>query len=485
VRSTPFMSRMTVAAAAMVFGVASIACAGGGNEAQQLNQEPQPVVTQTIIANPEEMQQVFTQVADRVLPAVVEVNVMQTVEHQPQSLFDYFFGPQQEGEHQMPGLGSGVIVQAEDGRVYIVTNYHVVLDADEISIVLHDGREFTGNLVGGDERTDLALLEFESDEEFPVIEFANSDGIRIGHWVLAIGNPFGFASTVTVGIVSAVGRTAQPGMPIGGATEYIQTDAAINPGNSGGALVDLSGRLVGINSWIASQTGGSVGIGFAIPTNVVRRVVSDLISEGRVVYGWLGVTPVTATAQALPGLAEDLGVADVDGVLIDNVLLGSPAVNAGVRPGDYVTSVNGTEVSEAVEFVRLVGDYRPGTEISLTVMRAGEEQTISVTLGEQPPAEETQDPANLWPGMNIVPVTDQLRQQAGIPAGIDGVIAVHVFGNSPAAMAGLQRGDVIEVIDGESIDSAQTFYEALEEADASVDIGIIRGGAQMQVTMQR
>ena len=484
-KSSHIMSRMTLVAVAMMFGVASIACAGGGNQAQELNQEPEPVVTQTIIANPEEMQQAFTQVADLVLPAVVEVNVMQIVEHQPQSLFDFFFGPQQDGERQLPGLGSGVIVQAEGGTVYVVTNYHVVLDADEINIVLHDRREFTAHLVGGDERTDLALLEFESTEDFPVIEFANSDGVRVGHWVLAIGNPFGFESTVTVGIVSAVGRTAQPGMPVGGATEYIQTDAAINPGNSGGALVDLSGRLVGINSWIASQTGGSVGIGFAIPTNVVRRVVSDLIAEGRVIYGWLGVTPVTPTAQALPGLKEDLGVAEVGGVLIDNVLKGSPAVDAGIRPGDFVTAVNGTEVSEAVEFVRHVGDYRPGTEITLALVRAGEEQTISVTLGEQPSPEETQDPANLWPGMNIVPITDQLRQQAGIPGAIDGVIAIRVFGNSPAAMAGLQRGDVIERMNGESIDSAQAFYESLEAADSPVELEIIRGGAEMQVSMRR
>ncbi len=471
--------------AAMVLLLAPLACAGGGDEAQQLDQDPEPVLTQTIIANPEEMQQAFTDVADRVLPAVVEINVIQVIEGEPRSLFDFFFGPEEQEQRELPGLGSGVIVQAEAGTVYIVTNYHVVLEADEIGVVLHDGREYTATLVGGDERTDLALLEFQSDEEFPVIEFGNSDAVRVGHWVLAIGNPFGFESTVTVGIVSAVGRTAQPGMPIGGATEYIQTDAAINPGNSGGALVDLSGRLVGINSWIASQTGGSVGIGFAIPTNVVRRVVDDLITEGRVVYGWLGVTPITATSRALPGLAADLGVEEVAGVLIDNVLLGSPAVEAGIQPGDYVTEVNGTQISEAVEFVQQVGEYRPGTEITVRMIRAGEEQTISVTLGEQPPPEETQDPANLWPGMNIVPVTDELRRQAGIPDAVDGVIAIRVLGDSPAATAGVQQGDIIERIDGQQIDGARSFYRSLEAADSPIDLVINRAGARVDVSMHR
>ncbi len=466
----------------LLLAAAPVACARGTGEAQKPSDT---VVTRTVIANPREMQQAFMDVADTVLPAVVEVNVLQIVDQRPQSLFDYFFGPPPEGEERRPGLGSGVIVRTDGDTVYVVTNYHVVQDADEINVVLYDGRDYTATKTGGDQRTDLALLEFDSDDDVPLIEFGDSDEARVGQWVLAIGNPYGFESTMTVGIISALGRTAQPGMPVGGFTEYIQTDAAINPGNSGGALVDLDGRLVGVNSWIASRTGGSVGIGFAIPSDVVRSAVDDLIEQGRVIYGWLGVTMIDPTPQMLPGLADDLGVEEADGVLIDNIHLGSPAVEAGMQPGDFVTTVAGTAVSETTGFARAVGGHRPGTEVSFTLIRLGEERTLSVRLDEQPSPEQMGDPQRLWPGVNIVPITDRIRRQTRMPSGLEGVIALRVIGDSPVAVAGVQRGDVITGINGRQTPDSRAFYEALAEAGDRVEFEINRNGQELGISVRR
>jgi serine protease Do len=470
---------------ALALAVMPLACAGGSPETGESARQSDAAMTRTVVANPEEMQQAFMAVADTVLPTVVEVNVLQIVEQRPQSLFDYFYGTPQQGEQRRPGLGSGVVVQVSNDTVYVVTNYHVVQEADEISVVLHDGREFEAQLVGGDDRTDLALLEFTSSDDIPVIEFADSDEARVGQWVLAVGNPYGFESSVTAGIVSALGRTAQAGTVVGGFTEYIQTDAAINPGNSGGALVDLDGRLVGINSWIASQSGSSAGIGFAIPTSTVERAIDDLIEHGRVIYGWLGVTMITPTPQSLPGLKDDLGVSGASGVLIDNLHAQSPAADAGILPGDFVTAVNGSSVESSVGFARSVGGNAPGTDVDFTLVRYGEERDLSVTLEEQPAPESMNDPANLWPGMNILPITEEVRSQTNIPSSVQGVIAIRVIDESPVATAGVRRGDVIVDINGTATPDARAFYRALNEAGNRVEFGINRGGREIGIRLNR
>jgi serine protease Do len=477
-------NRFLVVAVAMLLAFAPAACAGGNSE----NNAPEDrTVTRTVVANPEEMQQAFMDVADEVIPSVVEVNVLQIVEQQPQSLFEYFFGSPDQQPRRRPGLGSGVIVRTNGDTVYVVTNYHVVQDADQISVVLADDREFEATLVGGDQRTDLALLEFTSSDDIPVIDLGDSDEASVGQWVVAVGNPYGFESTVTVGIVSALGRTAQPGTPVGGFTEYIQTDAAVNPGNSGGALVDLDGRLLGINTWIASQSGGSVGIGFAVPVNVVEGAVQDFIDEGRIVYGWLGVTAINPATQGLSALASDLGVEDTGGVLIDNVHTESPATDAGIIPGDFVTAVNGTNIENFVEFAREVGGNRPGTDVDFSVIRFGEEQSVTVTLEEQPSQEELNNPANLWPGMNILPLTDQIRQQTGIPSGIEGVIAIRVIAESPVATAGVRRGDIIVNINGTETPDATSFYRELGNTQPGdrIEFGINRGGREIGIRLTR
>lgn len=475
----------------LLVAIAVPACAGGGQEeAQDSAQQPTPEpreasITRTVVANPEEMQQAFMAVAEQVLPVVVEVNVLQFVQQQPQSLFEYFFG-QPEGQQQpRPGLGSGVVVRTDGDTVYAVTNYHVVSEADRISIVLEDGREFDASLVGGDQRTDLALLEFQGGEDIPVVEFANSDEARVGQWVVAVGNPFGFESSVTVGIVSALGRSAQAGMPVGSFTEYIQTDAAINPGNSGGALVDLDGRLIGVNAWIASQSGGSAGVGFAIPSQVVSKVVGDLINEGRVIYGWLGVTALDPSARPVAGLATGLEVEGQSGVVINNVHQGSPAATDGLLPGDFVTSVGGTGVQNFTEFSRAIGSESPGTEIDLSLVRYGDEERVTVTLDRQPPRQDLNNPANLWPGMTIVPITDRVRNQTGIPGSVEGVIAIGVVADSPAAAAGVQRGDIVMGIDGTETPNVIPFYRALNEAGQTIPVRINRAGREIRVRLQR
>jgi serine protease Do len=378
-----------------------------------------------------------------------------------------------------------VIVRTNDETVYVVTNYHVVAEADRINVVLEDGREFDASLVGGDQRTDLALLEFQSSEEVPTIELADSDQARVGQWVLAVGNPYGFESSVTVGIVSALGRSAQAGTPVGSFTEYIQTDAAINPGNSGGALVDLDGRLLGVNSWIASQSGGSTGVGFAIPAGVVRRAVSDLIEHGRVIYGWLGVTAMSLAGRAAPGLAAGLEVEDDSGVLVNNIHQGSPAAQDGLLPGDFVTSVDGNNVEDFTQFAPAVGGQSPGTEIDLSLIRYGNEETVTVTLEQQPPQQDLNNPANLWPGMTVLPITQQLRNQTGIPGDIDGVIAISVIAESPAASAGLRRGDIIVDVNGTTTADVIPFYRALNSGDGTVAVGVNRGGREIQIRLRR
>ena len=234
--------------------------------------------------------------------------------------FDFFFrgprGNNEEGEkreYKRPGLGSGVIVKKDSNNVYVLTNNHVAGTADEIKVKLNDGREYDAKRIGNDPRTDLALIKFESSENIPVADLGNSEHLEVGDIVLAVGNPFGFESTVTMGIVSALGRETLSGSSIAGFTDYIQTDASINPGNSGGALVNLKGEIVGINTWIASQSGGSVGVGFAIPINNAKKAIEDFISTGKVVYGWLGVSIGDADEKMFPDIRKSLDLGNKNG----------------------------------------------------------------------------------------------------------------------------------------------------------------------------
>jgi serine protease Do len=421
----------------------------------------------------ESIQYSFRQVAQKALPVVVEVNVVEVIKQDLphfNSPWDFFFGPSpldrspQEREYRRPGLGSGVIVQGGSGKIYVVTNNHVVGSADEISVRLYDSREYEAKIVGKDPRTDLALVVFETSEEIPVAELGDSDKLEVGDWALAVGNPFGFESTVTAGIVSALGRRPETATQVASFTDYIQTDAAINPGNSGGALLNIRGEVVGINTWIASQSGGSVGLGFAIPINNVKKAISDFISEGKVVYGWLGVQIVDASTQQYPDYIQSMGLKDRGGALVLNLFKGSPAEKGGLLPGDVIVEIGDTKISGSDQLTRIIGNISPGEKIDFTFVRYSEEQRATVKLVAREDEETVQSNTNIWPGMLAVPLSDEARNQLNLPRNLRGVVIGGVVEGSPASFASLRQGDVITAIGREKVSGMMDFYRALNQS---------------------
>ena len=319
--------------------------------------------------------------AKKASPSVVSINTSSRKtnipEHAKDPWFRYFFGDQDESSPNA-GLGSGVIVSPEG---YILTNNHVIEAADEITVILNDGRSTSAKLVGTDPDTDLAVLKIKL-ENLPVMVMSNSDQLQVGDVVLAIGNPFGVGQTVTSGIVSALGRNQ---LGINTFENFIQTDAAINPGNSGGALVDVQGNLLGINTAIYSRSGGSMGIGFAIPVSTARQVLEGLVKEGQVVRGWIGVEPTEITSD----LAKTFNVQRDTGVIITGVLQTGPAFKAGVRPGDVLLAVEGQQVKTVPELLTRVSALKPGQAARLTVLRQSDQIELTVTPGQRPKTKPT------------------------------------------------------------------------------------------------
>ncbi|MDH5649421.1 MAG: Do family serine endopeptidase [Gammaproteobacteria bacterium] len=325
----------------------------------------------------------YSQAVDNAAPAVVNINTAKVVKVQQHPFFDdpifrQFFGRQLDNlvgpkQRVVTSLGSGVIISHEG---YILTNNHVIKDADAIQVSLRDGRTASAKLVGADTDTDLAVLKIEL-ENLPVIVIGNSDMIRVGDVVLAIGNPFGVGQTVTMGIISATGRSR---LGINTFENFIQTDAAINPGNSGGALIDAYGNLLGINTAIFSKSGGSQGIGFAIPVSMAQAVLRDIIEHGRPLRGWLGIdgNPVT------PEIARSLGLKKIEGILIVGVYRNGPAHKSGVEPGDIMVAIDGKRFTHAQEALMAISNHRPGEQLTLTVLREGQEKQITITVIERP-----------------------------------------------------------------------------------------------------
>ncbi len=316
----------------------------------------------------------FRAAARTASPAVVSINTSKAPVNNPQSndpWFRFFFGDQAPSQQQS-GLGSGVIVSPAG---YVLTNNHVIEEADEIEVILNDGRKSVAQVIGTDPETDLAILKINLTD-LPVITLGNSDALEIGDQVLAIGNPFGVGQTVTSGIVSALGRTQ---LGINTFENFIQTDAAINPGNSGGALVDVSGQLMGINTAIYSRSGGSMGIGFAIPTSTARSVMEAIVKDGQVTRGWIGVEPQDLS----PELAENFGMQPGTGVIISGVLQNGPAAQAGIRPGDVITAVAGRPVNNVAQLLSAVANLAPGTPASLDVVRRDGKTKVEITPGKR------------------------------------------------------------------------------------------------------
>lgn len=354
---------------------------------QWLDRRPTPTTVVPVLesANPTNVSSVgatgFSGAARAASPAVVSINTSKAAAnnlHSGDPWFRFFFGDQPQVQPQT-GLGSGVIVSPAG---YILTNNHVIEEADEIEVMLNDGRKSVAKVIGTDPETDLAILKVELTD-LPVITLGNSDALSIGDQVLAIGNPFGVGQTVTGGIVSALGRTQ---LGINTFENFIQTDAAINPGNSGGALVDVNGHLMGINTAIYSRSGGSMGIGFAIPTSTARSVMESIVRDGQVTRGWIGVEP----QELSPELAESFGIPAGSGVIITGVLQNGPAAQAGIRPGDVITKVAGRDVGTVAQLLSAVAALPPGAPATMDVVRRDGKTQLTVTPGRRttPPRQQ-------------------------------------------------------------------------------------------------
>ena len=372
-----------------------------------------------------DMQYTFRAVAADVLPVVVEIRVVEVkVQEMPEGYnwpFN-FIEPEEDSEnapeqneYETEGLGSGVIIKHDGTRYFVLTNNHVIGDADRITVRLNDKTEIEAEIVGVDERKDLALISFISEQKLPVALLGDSDELFVGDWVLAVGSPLGYESTVTAGIVSAIGRSG----PENNINDFIQTDASINQGNSGGALVNLDGEVVGINTWIATTTGVSIGLGFSIPVNNIKKAVDDFIESGSVQYGWLGVS--IADPDILT--AEQMNLQEQTGALVFNVYDDSPAGKAGILPGDYITMVNDVKINDYKHFTRLIGDIKAGDSVEMTVIRNKNE--IEITAHIELRKEQEQLLLlykQIWPGFTAIPLDDRIKTGLGLTDTLNGVI---------------------------------------------------------------
>jgi len=435
------------------------------------------------------MQNAFRAVAAKVLPSVVQVDVVDVVKSSGADFpnpFEFFFGPRsqrqiQPREFRQQGLGSGVVVRRNGDKLYVLTNNHVAGDAEQISIKLQDGRSYKAKLVGKDENKDLALVMFETRENIPVAELGDSSSLMVGDWVLAVGSPLGFESTVTAGIVSAIGRRSVQGTS--GFTDYIQTDAAINQGNSGGALVNIYGQVVGINSWIASTSGGNIGLGFAIPVNQAKRAIDDFITKGRSEYGWIGINMGGLQPQA----ADDLKLGDARGAFVYGVFRGSPAEKAGLQPGDLITKVDGTALKDSSDLLLAIGNLPPGRKVEVELVRAGSTRNLSLQVAAR--ADEKQlatQSSKIWPGFSVLKITDDVREQLNLGGADAGLVIGAVDQGGPADVAGLKSGDLITKVGGREVRGLADFYKALNNPTGKeILFAIQRQGSSLIIGLVR
>jgi serine protease Do len=461
-----------------MLGARTAVWAGGKGEKTKPSVELNLKVDDTPVARDGRIATSFSPVVKKVAPSVVKVFTKQKGKVVTQGGFgpgmgnpmfrEFFgdespFGPGGGRQFRTPtqkGIGSGVIL-TKDG--YIITNNHVVEGADEVDVTLNDGRELKAKVIGKDPKSDVAVIKVEG-KDLPAISLADSDKIEVGDVVLAVGNPFGIGQTVTMGMVSATGRDAR-GLVDLDYQDFIQTDAAINPGNSGGALVDAQGRLVGINTAILSRSGGNQGIGFAIPTNLAREVMDELVTHGQVTRGYLGVLIQDIT----PGLAKEFKLEDRKGALVGEVTPKSPAAKAGVESGDIVVALNDKDVTDSRHLKLEIARIKPGESATLKVLREGETKTLKVKVGELPGQQELakndagKDDEGTLNGVTVSDLEPRMRQQFGVPPKVKGALVTQVEPDSAAAEAGLQAGDVILEINHEPVTGASEAVKLTEE----------------------
>jgi len=424
-------------------------------------------------ASPTKDSQVFVKLAEQLMPVTVNISTTKNIKRRGRpfnhpfrqddpsreffgdEFFERFFGGQPpQRDYELRSLGSGFIIDKEG---YIITNNHVIENADEIKVRLSDKEEYDAKIIGRDAKTDIALIKIAPHKGLPVATLGNSDELRVGEWVMAIGNPFGLDQTVTVGIVSAKWRK----IGMGPYEDFIQTDAAINQGNSGGPLFNTRGEVVGVNSAIFSPSGGNIGIGFAIPINLAKNVVEQLKVKGKVVRGWLGVVVQTVT----PELAESFGIEQGKGALVADVEQGSPAGNAGIKRGDIITAFDGKEIKEMNELPLIVAQTAVGKQVEVTIVREGKKITQKVTIGElkeEKTYASTGEEKKEDVGMGVSELTPELARGYGITEK-RGVVVTQVESGSPVEEAGIKEGDLIVEVNREPIKNLGEYNSATKK----------------------
>lgn len=425
----------------------------------------------------------FAPLVKRVKPAVVTITSSEIVRQDAGSPFPFPFPfpgmPQPQARHAR-ALGSGFIIDPE-GR--IVTNNHVIEGARRVTVTLEDGTELPAKVLGRDPRTDLALLKVDAGKPLPFVSLGNSDTAQPGDWVVAVGNPYGLGGTVTVGVVSARGRA----IGAGPYDDFLQVDAPINRGNSGGPLFDVGGSVIGVNTAIFSPSGGSIGIGFAVPSNMVKKVVAQLEAHGKVERGFLGVS----TQPVDPAMAAALKLPHPGGALVAEVTADSPAAKAGVQPGDVIVAVNGDRIADSRALARAVADVAPGNEAKITVRRDGAERELAVKVAAQPDADQTamaeagqaQGPKL---GVALAPITREARRALDLSGGQKGAVIVEVAGGSPAEEAGLRPGDVIVAVGQVAVSDPEQASKAIRDGlakSSSIALRIVREGHSIFVAV--
>jgi serine protease Do len=458
----------------------------GAVHAEEPATAPNPAAIETL----NNLSDAFAHVAELASPAVVHIEVekevrggdrMQAPFGVPEEFYEFFFGPrgprprfEQQPRREAPsgpvpfGQGSGFVI-SEDG--YIVTNHHVVGDADRVRVTLRDGRRFDAKTIGSDPQTEIALIKIEA-EGLPVIALGDSDAIRVGQWVVAIGSPFGLDHSVTAGIISARGRS---NVSIVDYADFIQTDAAINPGNSGGPLIDLDGRVVGLNTAIYSRSGGYMGIGFAIPVNMVKYIVDQLRTEGSIQRGFLGIGIQNLTAD----MAKWFGNGDLKGILVSEVSPESPAEKAGIQRDDIVVELDGQPVTDVGSFRSRVASTRPGTEVRLGLLRNGERVDMTVALGTLDAEGTVRSGDGVAEhgqlGLGIQDLTDDLAAQLGYEDQ-SGVVVSAVEPGSPAQRAGIEEGSLITEVNRKPVGNVKEYKEAVKDNEKKGVLLRIREG---------
>jgi serine protease Do len=421
----------------------------------------------------------FAKLAEMAGPAVVNIRTVKTIkgggpvfrhfqrgprgrEHPFNDFFEKFFGEEMQREYKQPSLGSGFII---DKKGYVVTNNHVIEGADQIKVKLDDDHEFDAEVVGRDPNTDLALLKINSEKDLPVLKLGDSDNLKIGHWVVAIGSPFGLERTVTAGIVSAKGRVIGSG-PY---DDFIQTDASINPGNSGGPLLNMDGEVVGINTAIIAS---GTGIGFAIPVNLAKDIIAQLKSEGEVTRGWLGVAIQDLTRE----MAEYYGLKDRKGVLVADVFKGDPADKAGIQAKDIILEVNDQKVETSRQLTSMIAGLKVGETATVEVFRDGKKKTFSVKLAKRndaklsargTPSEREKEEL----GIRVTELTTEMAQRFNL-GDTTGVVVVGVGPGSKGAEAGVQVGDIIKEINHQAIETVNDYTEAVQKIKSGDSINL-------------